>query len=522
MTRQAGIDRYTEASRMRLKRILQLLLTAFLGQGLTVLTQLLVPPFFLKFYGAGVEVYGEWIALSASVNYLGTLNYGVQTYANNQMTILYTRGDIPAAKAIQASAFRLLLLFLAVFAAGGLLVFAIPVASLLKLRHVGATAAAVTLYLLILQIGVNMFFSLLTNSYMAVGRLHRGNYIASAQRFVSIAGMAVAVAMRTGFATLALVQLLSLLLFTVYALVDLRRTEPVLVPSLADGSWAEVGRMVKPSWHFGLIAMAGFLTWQGPVIVIQRVLGPSMVTVFALVRVVFQMSRQVLAMASNVIGQDITMLVGKADWAELRRLYDLSERVVLFLIPVVSIGSLLLCPFLFQVWLHGRMPYQPVLCIEMAVVSAVLGLKEHKTQFQSSSNEHEKLSTRIFIGYAVMLAVSVPIMRTWGVAGFIVTWLLWEIAQTAYVVHLNRKLFPDDHGIDNGLLQRFNIFIVLAFVAAAFPAMWSAHWSLPLSVSVALLCTAGLAVAAYFTFQLDELRTLLMGRLRRTSAAGIA
>ena len=506
---------------MRLKRILQLLLTSFLGQGLTVLTQLLVPPFFLKFYGAGVEVYGEWIALSASVNYLGTLNYGVQTYANNQMTILYTRGDIPGAKAVQASAFRLLLLFLAVFAGAGLAVFAIPVASMLRLRHVGAHAAAVTLYLLILQIGINMFFSLLTNSYMAVGRLHRGNYIASAQRLLSIVCMAVAVAVRSSFPVLAALQLASLVIFTAYALWDLRRTEPVLVPSLSDGSWAEVGRMIKPSAHFGLIAMAGFLTWQGPVIVIQRVLGPAMVTLFSLVRVVFQMSRQVLSMASNVIGQDITMLVGRADWGELRRLYDLSERVVLFLIPVVSIGSLLLCPFLFQVWLHGRMPYQPVLCLEMAIVSAVLGLKEHKTQFQSSSNEHEKLSTRILIGYAAMLAVSVPIMRTWGVAGFIVTWLTWEILQTAYVVHLNRKLFPDDHSIDNGLLQRFVVFIAVAFAITAFPAMWAAHWPLPMSVAVALLWTAVLAVAAYATFQMDELRVLVMSRFRRKTVEAV-
>ena len=503
---------------MRLKRILQLLFTSFLGQGLTVLTQLLVPPFFLRFYGSGVEVYGEWIALSASVNYLGTLNYGVQTYANNQMTILYARGDIPAAKAVQASAFRLLLLFLAVFAGAGLVVFAIPIGSLLKLRHVGTHAAAVTLYLLILQIGLNMFFSLLTNSYMAVGKLHRGNYIASAQRFLSIAAMAIAVAIRSSFPMLAGLQLASMAIFTLYALVDLRRTEPVLVPSLADGSWAEVGRMIKPSGHFGLIAMAGFLTWQGPVIVIQRVLGPSMVTVFALVRVVFQMSRQILAMASSVIGQDITLLVGKADWSELRRLYDLSERVVLFLIPIVSIGSLLMCPFLFQVWLHGRLPYQPVLCIEMAIVSAVLGLKEHKTQFQSSSNEHEKLSTRILIGYAVMLTVAVPIMKTWGVAGFIVTWLTWEIIQTAYVVHLNRQLFPEGHSIDNGLLQRFNIFMVIAFALAAFPAMWEAHWALPFTVVVALAVTAVLGVAAYFTFQMDELRVLLMSRFRRRNA----
>src|ERR1700680_1391026 len=99
---------------MKLGRILQLLLTSFLGQGITVISQLLLPPFFLRFLG--LEVYGEWIALSASVNYLGTLNYGIQTYANNEMTILYNRGDEEGAKTIQASAFRLLLLLFLLFA----------------------------------------------------------------------------------------------------------------------------------------------------------------------------------------------------------------------------------------------------------------------------------------------------------------------------------------------------------------------------------------------------------------------
>ena len=95
---------------MNLRRILQLLIVNFLGQGITVITQLLIPPFFLYFYGNGIAMYGEWLALSASVSYVNTLNYGVQTYANNQTTILFNRGDVEGAKTVQASAFRLLFL----------------------------------------------------------------------------------------------------------------------------------------------------------------------------------------------------------------------------------------------------------------------------------------------------------------------------------------------------------------------------------------------------------------------------
>ena len=241
---------------MSLRRLLQILLTGFVGQGLSVLTQLLVPPFFFKFYGSGVEVYDEWTALSAAIGYLGTLNYGVQTYASNQMTILYGGGDVQGAKAIQASAFRLLLLFCVVCAVVGLAVFLLPVAGWLRLRHVGAHAAAVTLYLLILQIGMNMFFSLLTNSYMAVGLLHRGNYISSAQRLLMILGMAAAIALHSSFPVLAGVQLLSYMVFLVYALLDLRHVAPDLVPDLREGSWEQVKGILKPSGQFGLIGIA--------------------------------------------------------------------------------------------------------------------------------------------------------------------------------------------------------------------------------------------------------------------------
>ena len=500
---------------MNLRRILQLALTSFLGQGISIITQLLIPPFFLRFYPSGIQVYGEWIALSASINYLGTLNYGIQTYANNQMTILYNRGEEEASKEVQASALRLLGVLILTFCIVGLVVFVIPVATWLRLRHVGALAASWTLYLLIIQMAVNMLFSLLTNSYMVVGQLHRGNYWASGQRLFSVLAMAFAIWRHASFPTLAAIQLGSFFIFFVFVLIDVRRKWPILLPSLRYGTWKQTAAILKPSGHFGLIAMAGFLTWQGPVIVIQRILGPTAVATFALVRVVFQMSRQLLSIASGMVSQDITMLFGQRNWVTLRRLYDLSERVVLFLIPVVSVGSLLMCPFFFTVWLHKRTLYEPLLCVLMAVASAVLGIKEHKTQFQSSSNEHEQLSLFILCGYTAMLTASVFALKAFGLPGFMVCWIVWEIIQTVFVLKLNVKLFPAEMHVSMDPLRRLAIFMTVAFALALFPAYRGIGWSLPVVVAVAVLVTALLGTAAYFVFGLGEIRELIEARIRR-------
>src|SRR5271170_1989942 len=505
---------------MNLSRIFKLLFTSFLGQGISVISQLIIPPFFLSIFG--LEVYGEWIALSASVNYLGTLYYGVQTYANNEMTMLYNRGDENGAKAIQASACRLLLVMALCFAAVGLVVFVIPVGSLLKLRHETNLVAGLTLYLLILQFVVNMMFNLMVNSYMVVGKLHRGNYWANAQRLFSVFAVALALYLRATFPVLAAIQLASLILFGLAILWDVRRIAPVLVPSLRYGSWKQVATILKPSGLFGFIALAGFLTSQGPVLIIQQVLGPAAVGTFALVRAVFQMSRQLLSIASYTIGQDITLLFGKSDWRQLQRLYNLSERIVLFLIPIVSIGSLLLCPFLFTIWLHKRNIYEPGLCLLMAMVSAVLGVKEHKTQFQSSSNKHEDMSLVIVAGYTIMLAVSLLTMKIYGLVGFVVTWLLWEIIQTAFVLSLNAKLFPKEYRVTMEPVARLTAFMVAAFVLSIYPVYQMALWGLGWTVMCAVAFTSAIGLAAYRVFGVDEVRALLVSRFRHRFAPMIS
>lgn len=505
---------------MSLQRILRMLAAFFTGQGVSIVTQLLIPPFFILRYSAGVEVYGEWVALSAAVTYLGTLNYGIQTYANNQTTIYYNRGEVDAAKRLQASAFRLLLLIIAVLSIAGAGVFFIPVGRWLNLTHVDGRAASLTLYLLILQFLVNMMLALLANSYMVIGRMHRGANWLIFQRLASTLAIAACAWFQSSFPILAAAQFATVVVFTLLVLWDVRKTAPILVPSLRYGSWAEVGAIVRPSAHFGLLALSGFLTWQGPVLLIQKMLGPTSVTIFSLARTVFSMGRQALAILSFSIGQEITLLIGQRNWPQLKRLYDLSERVVLLLVPVFSVGVLLMSPFLFTVWLHRRNLYEPALCFMMAIISAVMGIKEHKYQFQSSSNEHERLSRFTLGAYAVMLLAAAFLMKPFGIMGFMFAWLAAEVAQTGYILRLNMQLFPKDMPISIMPVVRLAGVLAAAFAIAAWPAFASANWPLTTIVAVAIGVMLVLSVGSYFTFGLEEVRVLMVSKLRQRFAPG--
>jgi O-antigen/teichoic acid export membrane protein len=505
-----------------LRRILKMLLAFVTGQGVTMVTQLAVPPLFLHRFADGLAVYGEWITLSAAVSYFGSLNYGVQTYATNQMTIHRNRGELEECQTVQASALRLMqwmmLALLPIMAA----VAAIPAARWLHLGHVDDFQARLVLEIFLLQLLGMMVFSLLSNSFMAVGRAHRGANWNNALRLASTAALAGLVWMRASFVAMAGSQLAMTVAFAALVVVDLRRTAPELTPSLGHASNRAARAMVGPSWHFTVLSLASFLTWQAPVLLIQRVLGPAAVSVFALTRTVFTMSRQALAVASLSIGPEITRIVGLKDWKQLRRLYDLSERVVLMLVPTVSVATLLASPWLLAVWLHRRSLYEPGLCLLMALTSAAMGIKEHKYQFQSASNRHTDLSRVMIAAYGLVLLLSAATMRYCGVAGFMGAWLAAEVAQTVAILRMNQRLFPAELRVTAAPLWRLAAATAVVFAGAAYPAYRAAHESLAVIVAVACAYSAATALLCYKVFGLSDVTRVVMGRWRSRAVAASA
>jgi len=494
------------------RRIFKMGAAFLMGQGVSLVTQLLVPPIFLRRYTNGLEIYGEWIALTAAVNYLGTINFGIQTYANNQAAILHNRGEIGSCRSLQASALWLILILLLVLApASGILVI-LPIARWLDLRHVTQSQAGWTLYLLALQILINMIFALLANSFVVIGKAHKGANWTNMLRTANTAFLAGFAWKHTSFPMLAFTQLLVNIVFTLLVIVDIRVTAPMLLPSLRHRHPSVIRSIIIPSAHFGLLAGTGFLTWQAPLLLMQRLLGPTAVAVFALTRTVYTMSRQFLAVLSLSIGQEITHLVGQNKWAQLYRLYDLSERLVLGCIPVVSVGTLLASPFLLTVWLHNRILYHPGLSILMGLTSAVMGIKEHKYQFQSASNQHKELSKVTLAGYGLMIVASIFTIKLFGVSGFMLTWLLTECVLTALILRMNCKLFPNGYQVRFRPIYYLVVILAIVFGAAAWPAYHAVVESIPFTLGVAIAFVLVVSPISYYLFGVEEVWSVIRRR----------
>jgi O-antigen/teichoic acid export membrane protein len=495
---------------MSLRRVTKLFAAQNATMGVSLLIQLVLPPVFLHSYG--VRLYGEWLALSAAIGYLSTVNYGLQTYTNMQMAIHYNRGELEQCNQLQSAGLRILLALFGGMAVLLLVIFALPLDRLLHLT-IPQLQAQTVLYLLGLQIMASMLFGFFSGSYMVFGQTHRGLNTNNALAIV-IVGTQVALAIaHRSFVWIAGAQLLFTVLACLFMIFDLRRLAPQIAPTVRYWVPGALKAILKPSVQYGLLFSSNVLAYQLPMLLIQRILGPTPVVVYSVTRTVYSMSRRALSMLTNSLGPEVTITFGQRDWPKLHRLYELSERVILLLVAPITFGSMLATPFLLHIWLHKENLYDPSVCLLLGITIALMGIKEHKYQFQFSSNRVREVSYMTPTAYGLTLLISIPLMREFGIVGFLAPWALSELLQLFYLLHLNDRLFGEE-----AVLDRRPVYILIGLLSAGTAAvLWPVyhlqHFSYPVQLSFAAIATLLALALSYRLFRVDEIRSLLWQRL---------
>lgn len=495
---------------MSLARVTKQFVASNIGQLITLLTQLVTVPVFLYAYGA--SLYGQWLALAAALGYLSTLHYGLQTYAVTEMTILYNRDELQECRILESSALRMLLALAGIIALGLLLIFVIPVNKILHLS-IGDFQAQLTLYFLGLTIVARALSGFTSGLYMVVNQPHRqanANNLSSVINLVALLGLA---ALRMPFFVLAGAQCLATLLWAGVVLVDLRRLAPELMPTIRYWRRGILGSIAKPSIQYMLLMGSNVLKYQLPLILIQVLLGPATVVVFSVTRTIYSMTRRAITLVTNSIGPEITITIGQSNLKKLYRLYDLSERLVLLMTVPVTLGTMFATPLFLKIWLHKVDLFDPAVALLLGATVAAQGLKEHKSQFQFSTNRIREMSYAELASYSAMLLASIPLMKYVGVGGFIAMWCVTELFQMFYSLYLNQKIFGSEAVINKLPIYKMCGFMTIAVAASIYPMLHLRQISYIEQGFAALFVVVVTGAISYWMFQVDDVRDYLWGKL---------
>ncbi len=494
-----------------LTRILKVMAALMTSNVVNLITKLLLPPVFL--YRYGTTLYGEWIALSGAVAYLSTLNFGIQTYVTQDLTVRYQRHELGRYHLQQSTSLRVLLGILGSAAVVCLVVFALPVQHWLRLT-LSQQVTSLTLYLLALQVLLGVLFGYFTGMFIILSRAHTGVLWVNGLRLAMVLFTSAGAWMRWSFPTLAGLQVTVYVLGILLVLLHIRGVAPEIFPKIGLFDRNAVRAILGPSSYFGLISMSTFLSYEVPVLILQREAGPFVVVAFTVMRTIFSMCRQMLNAPTQAMGAEITRLFGRQEWRELTAVYTYSERLIFSAIPTVNLGVLVVSPMLLTIWLHKPNLFAVFPYAMMAAISMILSAKEHKFQFQFSTNTHEKLARIMFFSYVALTILAVPMVQWLGEIGFLYAWFAVELFQIFRIIGLNQELFA--HTGEHRLIYVYRL-IALCGIGLLISGgilsrtyQYAYRWQLVVGFGVSFATAA----AAFFLFDMRIIVKKLFERMR--------
>jgi O-antigen/teichoic acid export membrane protein len=454
-----------------LKRVAHTLVAFFFGQGIGVVSSLLLVPLYLHVWSPAL--YGEWLALYSVVAYLSSLDLGVQTYAVNRLTQAYARGDLQEYRRVQHTAFVFYFCF-ALLGSVALVAFALwaPIGSWF---HVSLTDRH-SIFLIVLLLGgqflSTMPASLAWSVYATTGNLAKTQWVMNASRILSLALTVSALLFWPKLAVVAIAQAGGFLVTVAFVLLDVRQRFPQLAPGFSDARISLVRPILKQSVFFALMDLAVGATLQGSNLIVASVAGTVALAGFVTTRTLANSVRQLVGLFVHSSSTNLTVLEARQDKQKLRLAFRLVVFATVAGCIAVSASLWFEGPSVFSVWTRGRLPVDTWLLRAFLLWLVLQSPWIAAAAIPSYTNKHKSLTMSYLASSFGGLLLGIALVPRLGLKGLPIAFIIAEAVACYHFV------LRDACWIIGENYQRFarKLWSGVVFVSgSAFCATWAVH-----------------------------------------------
>jgi len=378
------------ATQQRVARLTRGTLANILGQVLNTAGQLAQVPVLLSTWGT--QTYGEWLALSAMVAYLATLDLRMQTYVVNRLNQCNARGEMAEYTRVLHTG---LLVNTAIPFFGFLvmlpLIFMAPLTGWLQLRGTDASTAAWVTALLSLQVVYSIGYGMIFGIYRTIGEYPRGQMVSNIRYALNL-GLTLAVALAGGrLMALAVAQLILIVVTSLGIYIDIRRRHREIHIGLSQADWRLGMKFLWPSLTFLAIQLVSALLIHGSTLLISAMFGAAALVVFATLRTLTNMVKQAAATVQLALWPEFTTLDALAETDALRTLHLLGTKIMMTVAVCASVFLLTGGEQLVEFWTRGRVTYDGSLMFAFCVLACSQSHSFCTSVLMSASNRQNTL-----------------------------------------------------------------------------------------------------------------------------------
>ena len=323
------------------------------AQVVTLAVQLLLVPFFLKYWGT--ERYANWLVLTGIPTMLTLLDLGVAQALANRATMQAGAGkrDDATSSLQTALAFTLCLCAVVLLLACTVGLW-IDWTSLLRLATITTGDASLIVVLMAGYLCAGLMGGPLDAWFRTIDRTPAGAFMLANRRMLDVV-ISVTVLVSGGdavtlAASLFTGQIISMVLLYMLAI----RWSPWPIFGLTSASWPVFIVTLKPAVGYMGFPIAQVVTLQGGLQVLNQFGSPSMVVAFTMARTFMRLIIQAGVVANNALKPEISRLAGQGKLKEAKKFSDKTSKLILIACFFAYGFLVFVGPIVVDWWSHGK------------------------------------------------------------------------------------------------------------------------------------------------------------------------
>lgn len=413
------------------------------GQLISVGIQLISVPVFLHYWG--IELYGEWLILSAIPAYLSLSDIGFASVAGNDMTMRMAKGDQHGALEVYQSIWILIsATSMMVGCIAGLLVWSVPLTQFISLPHVQADQASLALFALLVYVLIGLQGGVLTAGFRCNGRYAYGTILNNTVRLMEWVLAVIVLAFGGGVGNVALAFLIGRIFGTIALWLALRRQSPWLVLGYREGNLTIIRKLFKPALAFMAFPLGLALNIQGMVLIIGIFIGPAAVTIFTAYRTLTRLLVQIITLLNQAVWPEISSAYGAGAIDVVRKLHQKGSAVTFWIglsgVIFIGIGG----DFIVGIWTRHALESNHVLLGLLLSAGFVNILWQTSWVVLMATNRHQEISV-VFIASATAALIFSIIFFSWfGINGAALSLIIAELPMLFFAINGALKILKDN------------------------------------------------------------------------------
>jgi O-antigen/teichoic acid export membrane protein len=416
-----------------LKRIYASLGANVTSQALTILIQLISIPLFLSIWS--LEIYGQWLILSAIPTYFALADFGFLAVIINKMTIVSGANKPSNVNILFHTAIKLCF-FVNIFA----LSLSLITANVIDTELLSSLENKSALVLLVWCSVVAMSSRLIDAVYRSQGEFATGLNILNSIRLIEWLSLLGGFFYGQSFFWAALGQFLGRFIGLLIAIIYTRKRHSGITWGVMESSAKEMRDLLKPAISFMSFPIANAISFQGMTIFIGVIFGPAYLAIFNTYRTLSRVVVQCVNVVAKSVGPELSRKYGEQNYSAISVMHSRGRIITTLLAFVACTPLFFFGEEILEIWLNGQIPYSPLLFDGFLIVALLNAVWQMEMVYLTSLNKHMEISAVYLLTSVLMVALLYFTGTKLGEIGPVIILTIFEIIVGLWCFRCVQKL----------------------------------------------------------------------------------